>query len=144
MIWPVGFLKNSKKSNASLMLLFYFLILPDGCNSKHYIKKTCSNYCYKMIGTICREDIENNLNWPKTLANHTVKIACDNIKPQIAQKYAYRKCIFHASSNPEDLIKSIGTWSKPDINECIENSLLNLKTEVDEELKILKSILNLL
>jgi hypothetical protein len=91
-----------------------------------------------MIGTICREDIENNLKWPNTSANNSVKIACDKSP---LQKYAYRKCVFHATSNPEDIIKSIGIWSKPDINECIENSLLNLKTEVNLTEKLFNRIL---
>ena len=90
------------------------------------MQQKCNDYCFKKIGTICRADVENNLEWPTSRANESVKLPCLNSS---SNKYhAYRMCMFEPQNM--NFIQLSGVWSTPNINECIEQRLLTLKNEV--------------
>ncbi|CAH1794754.1 unnamed protein product [Owenia fusiformis] len=99
------------------------------------VAETCDKYCSHTIGAQCKEQIVENILWPRAPANTSVAIACpgqsdkDNDTVSNGIKYAHRSCVLLEEENE-------GLWEPPDIDNCVQNNSLALRTKLEHLVKL--------
>ena len=99
------------------------------CFNETFQQMSCNKFCNKEIGPICRETIDQNILWPMSKANQTMRIKClENF-----EKYSTRHCKKYVENeyNSEfNGLQAIASWSSPNINDCIQDNFRLLKEDV--------------
>ena len=73
---------------------------------------TCDRYCSVIKGARCREEMIENVRWPRTEATETVTVPCPGKQASDGLK-ARRSC--HITAPPGNK----GKWGQPVIDECL-------------------------
>ncbi|CAF0710943.1 unnamed protein product [Brachionus calyciflorus] len=103
------------------------------CFNESFQKLSCNSYCNREIGPVCRENIENNILWPMSKSNETIRFKC--LPKSDNSKYATRHCKYYVKNEYNSDYggsQTIASWTVPNIDECIQDKLLLLKKQVKD------------
>lgn len=102
------------------------------CFNETYQQSSCNQYCNKVIGPICREQIYKNILWPMSKENKSVNVKCNPRNPEskIAIRYCqkYNKNMYNSDYSHK---QAIASWDEPKVENCIQENILKLKQEVE-------------
>ncbi|XP_023931599.1 adhesion G protein-coupled receptor L2 [Lingula anatina] len=101
-------------------------IVDQTCFTDVWAAETCDDHCSYVIGAQCNEEIVENIRWSRTPAGHNVSVPCPGRVDDSgnATAFAYRYCNITNDNK--------GVWGEPQIDECLSQKQLSLKTEIAE------------